>query len=134
MIIASSDFNKTVEVGNSEVLHSLFSTVIVRLDYYMNNIELACKFLKEGRCDPADAAETARQFNLIRDELSQIPPDKAVYDYSHPEKEAPWKGKLSSAITSCGNLYTTADGKDLIHEITSVLCYCHTANTEAVFM
>lgn len=67
--------------------------------------------------------ETARQFNLIRDELSRYAPEKAVYDFRDLKKKAPWNNNLSSVITSCANLYTTTDGQDLLYEIVSILCY-----------
>ena len=46
-----------------------------------------------------------------------------VYDMNDTKKKAPWEGNISSVITSCGNFFTTADGKDLIFELTSLLCY-----------
>ena len=67
--------------------------------------------------------ETARQFNLIRDELSKYAPEKAVYDLHDLKKMAPWAGNLNSVITSCANLYTTADGQDLLYEVVTILCY-----------
>lgn len=39
------------------------------------------------------------------------------------EKTVPWKGKLSPVITACANLYTTADGKDLLLEVVCILSY-----------
>lgn len=41
--------------------------------------------------------------------------------------DVPWKGRLSNVITSCANLYTTADGKDLLYEVVSILCYAEVA-------
>lgn len=55
--------------------------------------------------------------------MSCISPDKAVYDFRKPEIEPPWKGNMAASVTSCADLYTTADGKDLFTEISSLLEY-----------
>ncbi|WP_169304480.1 Imm70 family immunity protein [Slackia heliotrinireducens] len=71
-----------------------------------------------------DALETARQINLIRDGLSQVLPSDAIYDINNPETPTPWAGNISPIVTSCGNLYLTSDGKDLLFELVSILTYC----------
>ena len=38
---------------------------------------------------------------------------------------APWSNYLSGIVTSCGNLYTTLDGKDLLYEVVCVLTYAY---------
>lgn len=123
MVISSSDKKRSVYIGTSDILHSLYSTIRVRLDYFKSKVSLAFNFLELGECDFAIAVETARQFNLIRDELSKFNPQQAVYDYRDLSKKAPWEGKISPVITSCANFYTTSDGKDLLFEIVSILCY-----------
>lgn len=123
MRLISSDGERVVDVGGSDIWFSLYSTVISTFGHNRNKIAKAIKFMEKGICDGKDGYEVARQFNLIRDELSKIAPDKAVYDISDKKKIAPWKGKLSPVITSCANLYTTADGKDLLFEVVSILTY-----------
>ena len=121
MIIRTVDNKKIAELGTSDILYSVYSTVEVRLGKLKKSIPLALDFLASGKCSASNAIETARQFNLIRDELSKIPPEKAVYDMSDLKKPAPWLGNLSPVVTSCANLYTTSDGKDLLYEIVCVL-------------
>lgn len=128
MYIETSDGKRIVNVGNSDILYSVYSTVEVRLSLFKRKIPLAIQFLKSGVCEAENALETARQFNLMRDELSRYAPEKAVYDLRDLKKKAPWAGNLSSVITSCANLYTTAEGQDLLYEITSILCYAATVN------
>ena len=89
----------------------------------MKEIPLAIQFLEAGFCSSQKAMETARQFNLVRDMLSQYPPEKLVYDIKDPNGPAPWDNNISSVVTSCANFYTTADGEDLLYEIVSILCY-----------
>ena len=123
MIIVSSDGNRIVEIGNSDIWISLCSTIAVRLNYNEEDIPLVLKFLRTGKCVAKEGNATARQFNLVRDELSKFAPDKVVYDIAEMTKEAPWGVNISDVITSCANFYTTSDGKDLLFEIVSILCY-----------
>ena len=123
MNIVSSDEKRIVDVGGSDIWFSLYSTVETRLGSAKRKVPLAFAFMKTGKCAPKDGLETARQFNLIRDELSKYPPNKAVYNLNAPKKDAPWKNNLSQVITSCANLYTTSDGKDMLFETVSILTY-----------
>ena len=130
MIIVSSNCKRLVEVGGSDILYSLYSTILVRLDQFVAEVPLAIGFLQNGICAGKDGLETAREFNLLRDRLAQIPPDQAVYNLENLSQQAPWAGKLSPVITSCANLYTTKDGQDLLFEIVSLLCYGYYSNTD----
>lgn len=127
MVIMSSDNKRYVDVGTGDILYSVYSTVYVRLHGFRKKVPLAMEFIEEGKCDCGDAEQTARQFNMIRDELSHVPPDQAVYNLHDLSEKAPWEGRLSPVITSCANLYTTEDGKDLLFEIVSILCYISVA-------
>ena len=124
MEIISADEKRYVDVGNSDIWNCFYSTVITKLKELSDDIPLALLFLKNKECEPENCIETARQMDLIRDNLSKLSINELVYDYNKPKKKAPWQGNLSPIITSCGNFFTTADGKDLIFEINTVLCYC----------
>ena len=123
MTIYTNDNEKMVSIGSATILFSVYSTVKVLLKRYSKQIELAEGFLQSGNCRSKDAIETARQINLIRDHLSRFSPDKAVWDYRDKSISAPWKCNLSPIVTSCSNLYTTADGKDLLFELVAILTY-----------
>lgn len=127
MVIASSDNKKHVDVGNYTIWHAVYSTVICRLNDSERLFPDAIDFLETGKCEPDMAQKTARQINLIRDHLALIPPEEAVYDNDHPHIDAPWKNRISPVVTSCANLFTTADGKDLLFEIVSILVYASIA-------
>lgn len=122
MIIASDDDKRIVDI-ESGTLYSLFSTAEVRLGGLRRKVPLALKFLESGECESQYCGDAARQVNLIHDGLSNIAPEEAVFDIDDRKKEVPWKGNISGAITSCANLYTTSDGKDLLFELVSVLVY-----------
>ena len=80
-------------------------------------------FLKTGKYEGQNGYEVAKQFNLLRDEFSKIKPSDIVYDCRDLKKKAPWAENISPIITSAANYYTTADGKDLLYEIVSIMCY-----------
>ena len=123
MRIETSDGKRVINIGDSDIWYSVYSTIEVRLGLFKRKVPLAIQFFKSGICETEDSMETARQFNLIRDELSRYTPDKSVYDFQDLKKKAPWNNNLSSVITSCANLYATADGQDLLYEVVSILCY-----------
>jgi hypothetical protein len=122
MMLSSSDRKRFVDLGTSDILFSVYSTAATLLQDYSEDISLGLRFLEKGVCESKEGYRTARQINLIRDGLARFSPDQAVYDRNDPQKTAPWKS-LSPVITSCANLFTTADGKDLLYELVSILCY-----------
>lgn len=130
MLIQTTDRQRIVDVGGSDIWHSLYSTVAVRLRKFTKTIPHALKFLQLGRCPSSTAFATARELNLVRDALSQIRPEQAVYDKDDPDRVAPWSGNISGIVTSCGNMFLTADGKDLLYELVSILTYAHYANVD----
>lgn len=123
MELTTIDGKRYVDIGGSDIWNSVYSTAMVRLGIFKHKIPLAIDFLKTGKCTGDKAIETARQINLLRDEFAKYGPDKCVYDYKRPKEKAPWNGQISPVITSCANLYITADGKDLLFELVSILTY-----------
>lgn len=128
MIIASSDFKRCVDFGSYAIWHSLYSTVIGCLDQNHESILDAISFLQSGKCSAENAEKTAIQLNMIHDLLAALPPDSAIYDIDNPHIDAPWKNNISPIVTSCANLFTTSDGKDLLFELVSLLTYASVAN------
>ena len=125
MIIMSSDNKRYIDVGSESIWNSVLSTAEIRLASMKRKIPLALDLLNTGKCSAQNAHETARQINLIRDAFSQLAPTDAVYNKDKPSMAAPWINNLSGIVTSCGNLYTTSDGKDLLYEVVCVLTYAH---------
>lgn len=134
MVISSSDHKRIVYIGTSDILQSLYSTIRVRLDYFKEKVPLAFNFLECGKCNSIAAMETAKQFNLLRDELSKVAPQQAVYDFRDLSRRSPWDGRISPVITSCANFYITSDGKDLLFEIVSILCYGYYSGSDITIM
>ena len=126
--LSTSDNKRFVDVGGTDIWKSIYSTAEARLGLYKNKVPLALDFLRTGNCEAKNSLETARQINLIHDKLAQYDPEKAVYDIDNPHQPAPWSGKISPVITSCANLYTTSDGKDLFTEVFELLEYASKEN------
>ena len=123
MTIMSNDCVVLADVGNSEYWNCFCSTIFTKLNSMKDSIPFALKFLENGTCEADDCLETARQLNLIRDKLSQLSTDEIVFDYKDPTNKKHKNINISPIVTSCGNFFTTADGKDLIFELNSILCY-----------
>lgn len=123
MLIFSEDQNYVVDVGSNDIIPSLYSTMKIRLDDNKETISLALFFLEKYNCAAANTLKTAKQFTFIKQKLSKFPVDKIVYDYTQLEKPHPWLKSLDASVKTCADFYLTADGKNLIDEIISVLEY-----------
>lgn len=125
MIIKTADNKKSVDVGTQDMFFSLYSTINVRLKDKSVSIENAMTFMKTGKCNHEVALSVAREFNLIRDYLSGIALSDLVYDMRDETKKAPWINNISPVITSCGNLFISKDGKDILYEIVAIMTYAY---------
>lgn len=122
MNIRTKDEKRYISI-DYETWFCLYSTVKGRIETQTDELNDAIDFLKDMKCQWNDGLKIARQINLIRDKLSLIEPDEAIYNIDDRTIQVPWKGNLSPVITSCANMFTTSDGKDLLYEIVSILCY-----------
>ncbi len=127
MTIISEDGKRVINVGTYDIWFSMYSTIIMNCASIKEQIEKAVLFMDKKACEYNDCLEVARQFNLIRDELSKYPPNEVVYDMNSSQKKSPWEGKISQVITSCANIFTSADGEDLLSQIVSTCVYCYYA-------
>ena len=130
MIVFTTYNKRYIDVGSDIVWRSVRYTIHHRLPQFYNEVPLAIDFLKTGRCSSTNAIKTARQMNLIRDALSRITPSQAVFNDYNPSEKAPWGDNISEVSTSCGNLFITSDGKDLLFEIVSLLSYASVTGNE----
>ena len=129
MRLYTSDEKRTVDVGTGSLWYSLYSTVVVTTSENIKNmIPLALAFLKNGDCPASGIKETKEQIIAVRSLLAELKPDKAVYDLHKPNDAPPWAGNIAPTVTSCANLYTTADGKDLLTEVIALLEYADEHN------
>ena len=132
MRIMSQDGNRVFDIGSEDVWKTIYFTAVVAFRYKKRNINKALAFMETGKCVGEEGYETARQFNLIRDEFAKIPPEKVVYDVNNRARKAPWLNNLSPVITSCANMFTTSEGQDLLFEVVSILTYGQICNVDII--
>lgn len=123
MNIMSSDEKYCIPLGGNATWKVLCSTIQYHLSSRADHIPHVIKFLKNNYIPDDECLKTAKEFNLVRDYLSQVSPDQIVYDVSDPSLLPPWGKKISPVITSCANYLTTGDGDDLLAEIVKILTY-----------
>ncbi len=124
MRLYTCDEQKMVDVGTGSLWFSVYSTAEVGLsDEIKKKTPLAMSFLKTGDCLAENVEETKEQLLFVWGAFSILSPSRAVYDFRRPDATPPWWGTFASTVTSCGNLYTTADGKDLFTEVYALLKY-----------
>lgn len=122
MRLTTSNYTKTVDVGTGTIWYSLFSTIMLYVpEEVKNTVPDAIDFLKEGACSYVTASAISKQMRIIKDSLKNVDANKAILDFKHSEHPAPWKGHISKDVTSCADLYLTADGKNLIDEVVKLL-------------
>ena len=124
MRIYSADEKKNVDIGMGSIWYSIYSTACIAFSNDIKkSIPLALDFLRTGECPAERIEETKRQFKAVQVGFNDIAPENAVYDLHKPDLPPPWAGNIAPTVTSCANLYTTADGKDLFNEILALLDY-----------
>lgn len=116
MDLVTSDNRIVIDVGSVNDMKSFYLTAKQGMEKDAQGVRLALAFLQSGTCKSKDAMETARQLNLIRDRLATIPPTDAAIDSKS-------LADLSPVVTSCANLFMTADGMDLPAELVRMLVY-----------
>ncbi len=121
MDIGTSDGTRIVNVGSASNLYSLYSTSKVLMGCRAEDVAIALGFLETGNCEVANCEKAEVQLARICDELIRHAPGDAVWDIENPNLKAPWVGNLASTVTSCADLYTTADGELLLQELLSLL-------------
>ena len=103
-------------VGRADFLGSFFDTVTVRLEGGArgSRFPMLAALYRDGESSP-DAAELARaELANIERELRRHPPADVVWDIDRPGLVPPWGSDIADTITSLGDYFVTADGRQLI--------------------
>ncbi|MBF2456559.1 immunity 70 family protein [Listeria welshimeri] len=110
-------------VGNSDFLHSFFSTICVNLEdsKWGSKYPVFMKKLYSGRLNTEDLAEAKKELNDIKEALSNLSPDKIVWDAEDLQKNPPWGIDISSDIKNLSEYFITSDGKNLISILNEAL-------------
>lgn len=134
MNIVSSDSKRSISLGGADTWQALCATVNYHLRSRRKELSHVFKFLEKGHCASRDCLNTAREFNLVRDALSQLKPDQIVFNEKNPQDLPPWGDKISPVITSCGNYLTSGDGDDLLAELVKIFTYAAYAKADIDLM
>ncbi len=134
MNIISDDAKQSVSLGGIDNWQTLQSTIRYHLSSSRSQLSHVFSFLDSGRIASSDCLAAAREFNLVRDALSQIPPSEVIYDEKDPNMQPPWGDQISPVITSCANYFTSGDGDDLLAEIVRVFTYAAYADTDVTIV
>ena len=127
MKITVSDQSKYINVGSPSFLYAFFSTIVCKVPANANT-SVGINFLKTGAISAAECEACAKSFEGIRKELSAFPRSEIIWNEEEPSQQPPWGDNISSHITSLGNYFVTADGKDLISELILLLQYASEHN------
>ena len=103
-------------VGRADFLGSFFDTVTVRLEGggRGSRFPTIAALYRDGELSP-DAAELARaELVNVERELRQYPPADVVWDINKPDVGPPWGSDIADTITSLGDYFVTADGRQLL--------------------
>lgn len=103
-------------VGRADFLGSFFDTVTFRLEGGARGSrfpKLAALY-RDGELSP-DTTELARsELANVERELRQHLPADVVWDLDKPDVTPPWGSDIAETITSLGDYFVTADGRQLI--------------------
>lgn len=110
-------------IGTGAFLHAFFSTIAYRLED--NN--WGSKFpnlmigLYNGVLQPNECAWVLDELRIIKEQLSQLPPNKVVWDIDNLDLQPPWKDNIANTITNLSNYFITNDGKQLLEVLNKAL-------------
>lgn len=110
-------------VGRADFLGSFFDTVTVRLEGGARGslFPTLAALYGDGELSP-DAAQLARaELASVERELREHPPADVVWDIDKPDVSPPWDADIADTITSLGDYFVTADGRQLIAVMDSAL-------------
>ncbi|MFV9423782.1 Imm70 family immunity protein [Microbacterium sp. S1037] len=103
-------------IGRADFLGSFFDTVTVRLEGGTrgSRFPTLAALYGDGELSP-DAAQLARaELANVERELRRHPSADVVWDIDKPDVSPPWGSDIADTITSLGDYFVTADGRQLI--------------------
>lgn len=119
MTIAFRHGTVITEIGIDVVLHSLLSTVAVRLEggEWGARFPLIMIKLYQGRLDALDADSALQELRQIHAALACLAPDTVVWDFNDLSRQPPWGNAVAPRITSMANYHSTNTGQCLLEEM-----------------
>jgi Immunity protein 70 len=106
--------NTMWRVGESDFLHSFFSTVAYQLerDGWGRRFPALLKELYGGRLPVRLVPQARDELARIRAELARLGPEARVYDYDEPNRETPWP--VPPGAGSLAECFLTVGGRNVL--------------------
>ena len=109
-----------MEIGPGGLLHSLFSTIAVRLEMGQWGSRFPTvmgAFYQGESLDPGAASHALDEWRRIECGLAEQPPSAIVWDIEQPGAKPPWGAAYGAHVTSVANYYFTKYGLNLVAEV-----------------
>ena len=109
----------TTQIGPGGVLHSLFSTVAVRLENgtWGSRFPVVMGNLYSGQLAVADADRALGEMQIIQRELRALSPSLVVWDAEDTSIVPPWGTPFGAHVRSCADYWVTINGRNLVAEL-----------------
>lgn len=119
MTIAFRHGEVITEIGIEVVLHSLLSTVAVRLEggEWGSRFPLIMIKLYQGWLDALDADNALQELRQIQAGLARLEADKVIWDFNDLSRQPPWGAAIAPRTTSMANYHTTNDGYTMVDQM-----------------
>lgn len=110
-------------IGTGDFFYSFFSTVCVNLEdkKWGSRYPIIMKKLYSGKLYLSDIIQARNELIFIKKELSNISPEKIVWDVENLEKKPPWGNNISKDIKNLADYFVTSDGRNLIDVMNEAL-------------
>lgn len=110
-------------IGTDDFFYSFFSTVCVNLENmkWGSRYPVIMKKLYSGKLYLPDMIQAKNELIFIKKELSNISPEKIVWDVENLGKKPPWGNNISEDIKNLADYFITSDGKNLIDVMNEAL-------------
>lgn len=119
MAVALKQENVITEIGPGGVLHSLFSTIAVRLERgdWGGRFPTIMRRLYDGKLERREAGAGLTEMTQIRKELATLPPAMVVWDAENPTLDPPWGRDVGAHVQNVAQYFVTTTGRNLVDEI-----------------
>jgi 2,3-bisphosphoglycerate-dependent phosphoglycerate mutase len=117
--IALKQGSVITDIGPGGILHSLFSTIAVRLEggQWGERYPVIMDKLYQGVLGRADAVPALTEMRQITEQLSRLDPTQVVWDIEEPDQEPPWGLAVGPHVGNMANYHVTPGGRNLIKVI-----------------
>jgi 2,3-bisphosphoglycerate-dependent phosphoglycerate mutase len=123
----------TDHIGTAEFLHAFFSTISAHCDEGRWGSRFPRLFsLYSGRLRASDASEALHELREAHRALSQLSPERVVWDIENPRARPPWGANIAAEITSLGNYFVSSTGRDLFALLEEAFAECSEKGRDAI--